>query len=265
MILLFSWSYVGHASYDGSTSYDGHTSYEGCASYDEHALWWWAPIIWCTTIIRVPPFWGKKCMMDRHHISQLINHHFPIKQNCHHGYIKVVSCPTRSSTIGQKSIAWQCADIKQSNRLIYQKILLANGWMVWILKRKWEEFPDVTLVNRDDNRNEAHKIILSKMKLKKVKVTYDITESRSQTIIVCIRHVWESGVGVFKAEFRPAEVYPCFDICRVVNKSLQIKATPPILVREVWNWINLDSLPWSLCWFNSRPFRRKWVEWVSFS
>ena len=46
-------------------------------------------------------------------------------------------------------------------------------------------------------------------------------------------YVWESGVGVFKAEFRPAEVYPCFDICRVVNKSLQIKATPPILVREV--------------------------------
>ena len=153
MILLFSWSYVGHASYDGSTSYDGHTSYEGCASYDEHALWWWAPIIWWTTIIRSATFWGKKCMMNCHHISQLISHqwHFPIKENYHQGYIKVVNCPTRFSTTEQKNIAWGCANIKQvllqtqtfkgsfrtkfllppewhqSNILIYQKILLANG------------------------------------------------------------------------------------------------------------------------------------------
>ena len=151
-------------------------------------------------------FWGKKCMMDRHHISQLISHqwHFPIKENCHHGYIKVVNCPTRLSSTEQKNIAWGCADIKQvllqtdtfkgcfrtgfllppewhqSNILIHQKILLANDWKVWILDRKWEDFPDVTLVNRDDSQNEAHKIILSKMKLKNVKVTYDITESRSQ-------------------------------------------------------------------------------------
>ena len=48
--------------------------------------------------------------------------------------------------------------------------------MVWIL----EDFPDATLVNGEDSQNEAHKIILSIMKLKKVKVTYDIMESRSQ-------------------------------------------------------------------------------------
>ena len=42
------------------------------------------------------------------------------------------------------------------------------------------DFPDVALVNRDDNQNEAHKIITPKMKLEKVKVTYDVAESRSQ-------------------------------------------------------------------------------------
>ena len=36
----------------------------------------------------------------------------------------------------------------QSNILKYQKIILANDWMVWILIRKWEDFPDVTLVKR---------------------------------------------------------------------------------------------------------------------
>ena len=119
-------------------------------------------------------FWGKKCMMNCHHISKLISHqwHFPIKQNCHHGYIKVVDCHTRLSPTEQKNIAWGYADIKQvllqtdtfkgsfrtefllppewhqSNILIYQKIPLTSDWMVWILIRKWEDFPDVTLVKR---------------------------------------------------------------------------------------------------------------------
>ena len=119
------------------------------------------------------------------------------------------------------NIAWRCAHIKQvllqthsfkgsfrtefllplewhqSNILKYPKILLRNDWMVWILNRMWKDFPDVTSVNRDDNQNEAHKIILSLMKLKKVKVTYDITESRSQrsTIIVLFKYV------LFKYEF----------------------------------------------------------------
>ena len=37
-------------------------------------------------------------------------------------------------------------------------------WMVWILNRKWEDFSDVTSVNKDANQNKPHKIILSKMK-----------------------------------------------------------------------------------------------------
>ena len=85
------------------------------------------PLIWWTRIMMMSThhmmdshhksdtFWGKKCMMDRHHISQLISHqwHFPIKENCHHGYIKVVNCPTRLSSTEQKNKAWRCADIKQ--------------------------------------------------------------------------------------------------------------------------------------------------------
>ena len=136
----------------------------------KHIIWWthiiWRMrIIWWTCIMMMSThhmmynhhksatFWGKKCMMDRHHISQLISHqwHFPIKENYHQGYIKVVNCPTRFSTTEQKNIAWGCANIKQvllqtqtfkgsfrtkfllppewhqSNILIYQKILLANG------------------------------------------------------------------------------------------------------------------------------------------
>ena len=146
-------------------------------------------------------FWGKKCMMDSHHISQLISHqwHFPTKEYCHHGYIKVVSCPTRLSSRKRKI---KPGDVLTSNKSCCRRILSRDlselnfsyhhsdinqisrdtfgDWLVWILNRKREDFPYVTLVNRDANKHESHKIILSKMKLQKVKVTYDITESRSQ-------------------------------------------------------------------------------------
>ena len=32
------------------------------------------------------------------------------------------------------------------------------------------------------------------------------------------------GQGVFQAELQPAEVYPRFDLCRVVNEPLQKKS-----------------------------------------
>ena len=38
---------------------------------------------------------------------------------------------------------------------------------------------------------------------------------------------------VFKAELRPAEVDPGFDICRVVNEPLQKNNALKLLVREV--------------------------------
>ena len=45
----------------------------------------------------------------------------------------------------------------------------------------------------------------------------------------------KGGKGVFKAELRPAEVDPRFDICRVINEPLQKKDTLPILGRFLWN------------------------------
>ena len=46
---------------------------------------------------------------------------------------------------------------------------------------------------------------------------------------------------------------------------LQIKDTPPIFVREVLNWINLDSRSMSPGWFNFRPLRRKLAECLWFA
>ena len=103
----------------------------------------------------VPPFWGKKCMMDHHHISHLISHrrHFPIKKNCHHGYVKVVSCPTRLSSKEQKNIAWRGADIKEVLLQTYTfkgsyrtELLLQPEWHQSNIKRyfwrmtEWFEF-----------------------------------------------------------------------------------------------------------------------------
>ena len=63
----------------------------------------------------------------------------------------------------------------------------------------------------------------------------------------------KGGKGVFKAKLHLAEVDPRFDICHVVNKPLQIKVTPPILVRSLWKqyFENCDRA----CFFFKTPFQ----------